>query len=34
VLRDPILLAWVRKKNYWDYRLPQGWQRHLPPVKQ
>ncbi len=28
VLRDPILLAWVCKKDYWDYSLPQGWQRH------
>ena len=29
VLRDPTLLAWVRKKDYWDYSLPQGWQRHF-----
>jgi glycosyltransferase involved in cell wall biosynthesis len=34
VLRDPILLAWVRKKDYWDYSLPQGWRRHLPPISQ
>jgi glucosyl-dolichyl phosphate glucuronosyltransferase len=34
VLRDPILLAWVRKKDYWDYSLPEGWRRHLPPIEQ
>jgi glycosyltransferase involved in cell wall biosynthesis len=34
VLRDPVLLAWVRKKDYWDYSLPQGWPRYLSPVVQ
>lgn len=25
VHRDPTLLEWVLRKDYWDYRLPDGW---------
>ena len=27
VRRDPKLLEWVLRKDYWDYRLPDGWER-------
>jgi glycosyltransferase involved in cell wall biosynthesis len=27
VRRDPKLLAWVLREDYWDYRLPEGWER-------
>jgi hypothetical protein len=26
---DPKLLDWVLRKDYFDYRLPDGWQRYL-----
>jgi glucosyl-dolichyl phosphate glucuronosyltransferase len=26
VSRDPKLLEWVLRKDYWDYRLPEGWE--------
>lgn len=29
VRRDPQLLAWVLRKNYWDYALPEGWERFM-----
>ena len=29
VLKDPKLLAWVLKPDYFDYRLPDGWKNHL-----
>jgi hypothetical protein len=29
VRRDPKLLAWVLREDYWDYRLPDGWEKHL-----
>jgi cellulose synthase/poly-beta-1,6-N-acetylglucosamine synthase-like glycosyltransferase len=32
VRRDPKLLAWVRKENYWDYRLPDGWEAYVQLV--
>lgn len=28
VRRDPKLLAWVLRKDYWDYRLPEGWEKY------
>jgi len=33
VRRDPKLLEWVLRKNYFDYRLPDGWEQYLtlPP---
>jgi glycosyltransferase involved in cell wall biosynthesis len=27
VRRDPKLLAWVLRGDYWDYRLPDGWEK-------
>lgn len=27
VRRDPKLLAWVLREDYWDYRLPDGWEK-------
>jgi glucosyl-dolichyl phosphate glucuronosyltransferase len=29
VAKDPILLEWVLRKDYWDYKLPNGWMRYL-----
>jgi hypothetical protein len=29
VRRDPRLLEWVLRKDYWDYILPNGWQSYL-----
>ena len=29
VSRDSKLLAWVLRNDYWDYRLPEGWEDHL-----
>lgn len=29
VRHDAGLLDWVLRDNYWDYRLPDGWQRYL-----
>jgi hypothetical protein len=29
VRRDPKLLEWVLRKDYWDYALPDGWQNYL-----
>ena len=29
VRRDPKLLAWVLREDYWDYRLPDGWEKYL-----
>jgi hypothetical protein len=29
VRQDSSLLNWVLRPNYWDYRLPAGWQRYL-----
>ena len=29
VRHDPKLLAWVLRENYWDYRLPAGWENYL-----
>jgi glucosyl-dolichyl phosphate glucuronosyltransferase len=31
VRKDPKLLAWVLKPDYFDYRLPDGWESHLNP---
>ena len=28
VSRDSKLLAWVLRNDYWDYRLPEGWEKH------
>jgi glycosyltransferase involved in cell wall biosynthesis len=28
VRRDPKLLEWVLRKDYWDYRLPEGWGKY------
>jgi glycosyltransferase involved in cell wall biosynthesis len=28
VRRDPQLLAWVLRDNYWEYQLPAGWERY------
>jgi glycosyltransferase involved in cell wall biosynthesis len=27
VRKDPLLMEWVLKPNYFDYRLPEGWQK-------
>lgn len=29
VSNDPKLLEWVLRKDYWDYRLPDGWEQYL-----
>jgi glucosyl-dolichyl phosphate glucuronosyltransferase len=29
VSRDPLLLAWVLRQDYWDYTLPVGWEAYL-----
>jgi glucosyl-dolichyl phosphate glucuronosyltransferase len=29
VRRDPKLLAWVLRGDYWDYRLPEGWNKFM-----
>ena len=29
VRSDPLLLEWVLKRDYFDYSLPHGWQRHI-----
>ena len=29
VRNDPKLLDWVLKEDYFDYRLPYGWERYL-----
>lgn len=29
VYQDPELLAWVLKESYFDYELPDGWQRYM-----
>jgi glycosyltransferase involved in cell wall biosynthesis len=29
VRRDPSLLSWITKADYFDYPLPDGWQRHM-----
>jgi hypothetical protein len=29
VRRDPNLLQWVTKPTYFDYALPEGWQRYF-----
>jgi len=29
VRKDPVLLDWVMKPDYFDYRLPDGWERRL-----
>jgi glycosyltransferase involved in cell wall biosynthesis len=29
VRNDPKLLEWVLRKNYFDYRLPDGWEQYL-----
>ncbi len=29
VRNDPTLLEWVLKPDYFDYRLPEGWQKYL-----
>jgi hypothetical protein len=29
VRRDPKLLQWVIKPNYFDYTLPEGWQDYV-----
>jgi hypothetical protein len=26
---DPKLLEWVRRKDYFDYALPEGWEQYL-----
>jgi glucosyl-dolichyl phosphate glucuronosyltransferase len=31
VRKDPKLLAWVLKSDYFDYRLPDGWESYLGP---
>jgi hypothetical protein len=33
VRNDPKLLGWVLRKDYFDYRLPDGWEQYLydPP---
>ena len=28
VRKDPKLLEWVLRRDYWDYRLPEGWERY------
>jgi len=28
VRKDPQLLDWVLRKDYWDYRLPAGWEKY------
>jgi glycosyltransferase involved in cell wall biosynthesis len=28
VRRDPLLLKWVLRKDYWDYQLPEGWEKY------
>ena len=32
VRTDPKLLDWVRRENYFDSRLPEGWQQYLDIV--
>jgi cellulose synthase/poly-beta-1,6-N-acetylglucosamine synthase-like glycosyltransferase len=29
VRRDPQLLAWVLRDNFWDYQLPTGWESYM-----
>jgi hypothetical protein len=29
VRKDPELLEWVLRDNYFDYRLPEGWKAYL-----
>jgi glucosyl-dolichyl phosphate glucuronosyltransferase len=29
VRRDPKLLEWILRKDYWDYALPDGWEIYL-----
>ena len=29
VRKDPALLEWVLKLDYFDYRLPDGWENYL-----
>jgi hypothetical protein len=29
VRRDPRLLEWVLRPDYWQYQLPAGWERYL-----
>lgn len=29
VRKDPALLEWVLKPDYFDYRLPEGWEKYL-----
>jgi glycosyltransferase involved in cell wall biosynthesis len=29
VRRDPQLLAWVLRDDYWDYQLPAGWEHYM-----
>ncbi len=26
--KDPRLLEWVLRRDYWDYRLPEGWEKY------
>jgi glycosyltransferase involved in cell wall biosynthesis len=28
VRKDPKLLEWVLRRDYWDYRLPEGWEKY------
>jgi len=30
---DPNLLEWVLRPNYFDYRLPEGWERYSQQAK-
>ena len=32
VRNDPKLLAWVLRPNYFDYGLPNGWERHMRTI--
>lgn len=29
--QDPQLLAWVLRKDFWEYQLPAGWEQYLAP---
>lgn len=32
VRRDPRLLEWVLREDYWDYQLPAGWEQYYTDV--
>ncbi|MEO8679306.1 MAG: glycosyltransferase family A protein [Vicinamibacterales bacterium] len=32
VRRDPTLLEWVLRPDYWDYQLPSGWEQYLGAI--